>query len=289
MTDTLGRPAPGATQPDGAQVYTLGTNPEERARLQAQADDLASHTVTLLDHTGLRPGGRALELGCGPAGSIGLLAERVGPAGSVTAIDIDPAHVALARQFVADRKLANVEVRQGDARVTGLPSGNFDVVHARLLLVNIPGPEQVVAEMVRLVKPGGWVIIDEGDAEVQVCYPAHQGWDQLKAIFHAAYRSDGADLFIGRKLTALLRGAGLADVAVDVRADVYPAGHARRTLLPDLVRSMAGKVIERGIASEDELMGIDREVREHLANPETVAMSCLYFLAWGRKPIGQVG
>ena len=63
----------GITRP---HTYTLGTNPGERARLQRQADDLASHTLTLLDHAGLGPGGRALDLGCGPAGSIQLLAER---------------------------------------------------------------------------------------------------------------------------------------------------------------------------------------------------------------------
>ena len=135
--------------------YTLGTNPAERARLQGQADDLAAHTLALLDHVDLPVGGRALELGCGPAGSIAVLADRVGPSGSVTAVDIDPAHVALARQLVADRGLGHVEVLQGDARATTLPSGSFDVVHARLLLVNIPRPDQVVAEMVRLVKPGG--------------------------------------------------------------------------------------------------------------------------------------
>jgi SAM-dependent methyltransferase len=267
-------------------VYTLGTNPAERARLQGQADDLAAHTLTLLDHAELPVGGRALELGCGPAGSIALLAERVGPSGSVTAIDIDPTHVSLARQFVADRGLSNVEVLQGDARATGLPSGSFDLVHARLVLVNIPWPEQVLAEMVRLVKAGGWVITDEADGGARVCYPPHEAWDHLAAIFHAAYRSDGADLMIGRKLNSLLRGAGLVDVGADARADIYPAGHPRRTILPDLVRSMHEKVVELGIVTDDDLARLDREVRHHLADPETVAVSCLYFLAWGRKPFG---
>jgi ubiquinone/menaquinone biosynthesis C-methylase UbiE len=48
-----------------------------------------------------------------------------------------------------------------DARHTGLPSGTFDLVHARTLLVNIPELAEVVAEMVRLAKPGGWVASQE--------------------------------------------------------------------------------------------------------------------------------
>jgi SAM-dependent methyltransferase len=266
-------------------VYTLGSNPAESARLQGQADDLAAHTLMLLDHVDLPVGSRVLELGCGPAGSIALLSERVGASGTVTAIDIDPAHVDLARQFVADRRLGNVQVLEGDARASHLPSNSFDLVHARLLLVNVPFPEQVIAEMVRVVKPGGWIITDEVDGEVRVCYPPHEAWDRLVDVFHTAYRSDGADLMIGRKLTTLLRSAGLVDVGADARADVYPAGHPRRTLLPDLVRSMRDKIVERGIVSEDEWARLDREVRDHLADPDTLTMSCLYFLAWGRKPV----
>jgi SAM-dependent methyltransferase len=265
-------------------VYTLGTNPAERERLQRQAHELADHSLALLNRVDLRPGGRALDVGCGPAGSILLLAERVGTTGSVTAIDINPAHVAMARRLVQDLGLANVEVIQADARHTGLPSGSFDVVHARLLLVNIRSPEEVVAEMVRLAKPGGWVITDEADAIAGICHPPDPAWDRMHEILHAAYRSDGADLSIGRKLTRLLGDAGLTDIGADGRADVYPAGHPRRSLLPDLVRSMQAKVVAGGIASQDELAQLDRQVRQRLAEPSTLTMPCLYFLAWGRKP-----
>jgi SAM-dependent methyltransferase len=284
MTTTLRHDSAGDTKPASSPVYTLGTNPAERERLRRQSDDLAAHSLALLSHVDLPPGASALDLGCGPAGAIELLAERVGATGSVTAVDIDQKHVTLARQLVQDRQLDNVEVLHADARSTGLPSGSFDVVHARLLLVNIPSPEAVMSEMVRLVKPGGWVLTEEADAAAHVCYPPHPAWDRLTTVLHAAYRSDGADLLIGRKLGQLLRDGGVADVGVDARADVYPAGHPRRTLLADLVRSMRRKVVEGGLVADGELVRLDHQVREHLADPKTVTMSCLYFLAWGRKP-----
>ncbi len=59
----------GATRP---HTYTLGTNPGERARLQRQADDLASHTLALLDHAGLGPGGRAVREHLAGPGTISL-------------------------------------------------------------------------------------------------------------------------------------------------------------------------------------------------------------------------
>ena len=289
MTSTLGRDSGGGTSTVSSAAYTLGTNPAERERLRQQSDDLAAHTVALLDHTDAPPGARVLELGCGPSGSIELLAQRVGPLGSVTAVDIDQTHIALARELVCDRGLTNVEVLHADACRTGLPSATFDVVHARLLLVNIPGPEAVVAEMARLVKPGGWVVVDEADGTVSMCYPTHPAWDRLNEILRAAYRSAGADLSIGRKLGSLLRQAGLVDVGIEARADVYPAEHPRRALLADLVASMRDKITEWGVADADELETVEGQAREHLADPDTVAVSCLYFLAWGRKPTNQEG
>ncbi len=238
----------------------------------------------MLDHTGLQPGAATLDLGCGPRGTIELLSRRVGPTGRVTGIDINPVHVALARKLVLEAGLGNVEVLQGDARRTGLPSATFDLVHARLLLINIPGPEEVVAEMARLTIPGGWIVIEEADAALHVCYPPHPAWDRLTEVFHAAYRSDGADLFVGRKVAAMLRHAGMIDVGAEARADVYPHGHSRRTIHPDLVVAMRDKIIERGIADSEELEKVDAEVRAHLSDPDTLILPHLYFLAWGRKP-----
>ena len=80
-------------------------------------------------------------------------------------LDADPAHAPMARRYAREHGLANVEVMTADARHTGLPSGSFDLVHARTLLVTIPEPAEVVAEMVRLARPGGWVASQEPDVE----------------------------------------------------------------------------------------------------------------------------
>jgi ubiquinone/menaquinone biosynthesis C-methylase UbiE len=106
---------------------------------------------------GLGPGQSALDLGCGPSGIIELLADRVSPGGRVESLDADPAHVAMAWELACQRGLGNVDVVAADARRTGLPSSTFDLVHARILLVNVPEPAEFLAEMVRLARPGGWV------------------------------------------------------------------------------------------------------------------------------------
>ncbi len=92
------------------------------------------------------------------------------------------------------------------------------LVHARTLLVTIPEPAEVLAEMVRLARPGGWVASQEPDAEHAICYPALPAWTRLHELFQTSFGRNGADLLIGRRLAELYRGAGLRDVQVQVRA-----------------------------------------------------------------------
>ncbi len=281
-TDTTVAPAY-----DAAEVYALGADTDEAARLQRQSEELLPEARALLGRLrelGPRPGQTAIDLGCGPRGILDLLAEAVGPDGRIVGLDADPAHVAAARQYVTRHGFANVEVLAGDARRTGLPAESFDLVHTRTLLVTIPEPAEVVAEMVRLAKPGGLVASQEADAEFSICYPPLPEWDRLWSLFQASFPRAGADMRLGRRLTELYREAGLTDVGATVYASCYPAGHSRRTVIPDLVRSLHPVILRLGLAGERELADVDAAVRAHLADPRTLIMPHLLVTAWGRKP-----
>jgi SAM-dependent methyltransferase len=269
---------------DAAAAYALGSNPGESARLRRQSEELRPESVALLDRIGLKPGQSAIDLGCGPSGILDLLSAAVSSGGRVAGLDADPAHVAMARQYARQHGLANVELAVADARRTGLPADSFDLVHARAVLVTIPEPAEVVAEMVRLAKPGGWVAGQEPDTEYFMCYPPHPAWDRLREIFQASFGRSGADLHIGRRLTELYRDAGLEEIEVVAHTAVYPAGHSRRTILPDLVRSLSPVILELGLTDEQGLASLDSAVREHLADPRTLMLSHLLFAARGRKP-----
>ena len=87
-----------------------------------------------------------------------------------------------------------------------------------------------------------------------------------------------------RPLPELFREAGLTDVGTTVYASCYPAGHSRRTVIPDLVRSLHPVILSLGLAGERELADVDAAVRAHLADPRTLIMPHLLVTAWGRKP-----
>jgi len=271
-------------RPSATDVYALGRDAGESARLQRQSEELGPDSAALLDRVDLSPGQDAIDLGCGPRGILDLLAERVAPGGRVVGLDADPGHVAMAREFTAQRGLGSVQIVMADARRTGLPSGSFDLVHARTLLVNVPEPAEVLAEMVRLAKPGGWVASLEPDVEIALCYPANPAYTRMWELFRDAFSRHGADLLIGRRLAELYRQAGLHDIGIEARARVCKPGDSRRTIGPDLIRSLHPMIISLGLADQGELDALDRAVRSHLADPHTLVVPHLSFLAWGRKP-----
>jgi SAM-dependent methyltransferase len=190
----------------------------------------------------------------------------------------------MAAEFAAGCGLTSVQTMVADARTTGLSTGSFDLVHARTLLVNLPEPRHVAAEMVHLARPGGWVASMEPDTELALCYPPNRAFDRLGEIFTAVFSRHGADPWIGRRVPEFMRQAGLEEVYVEARVQMYPAGNSRRTIGLDLVRSMGPQVLELGLASAAELEDLDSAARSHLGDPHSVAMFGLLFLTWGRKP-----
>jgi len=112
------------------------------------------------------------------------------------------------------------------------------------------------------------VAVAEPDAEHALCYPPHP-FDRICAIFPVVFGRNGADPAIGRRVPELFRDAGLADVGVESRTQMYPAGNSRRTVRLDLVRAMGPQIAA---------------ARPHIEDSRTVVTSGLLFLVWGRKP-----
>ncbi len=265
--------------------YLLGHSEDEELRLRRQAEELRQESAWLFDRMGLGAGGRAIDLGCGPQGVLDLLSERVGSTGNVIGIEKNHQSVGIAKRFVADRWLNNVEVAQGDATATGLPGDSFDLVHARLVLVNVPYVEAVVREMVRLTRPGGIVASHEADYLSHFCDPPLQAWDRLFEIFKGYSSANGIDLFVGRRTHRLFREAGLVDIEVKPVIHVYPHGHNRRAIFWDFLQNVRDRILEQKFISESEFGELTAELKEHLDRPDTLVVSHLFFQVWGRKPV----
>jgi ubiquinone/menaquinone biosynthesis C-methylase UbiE len=153
--------------------YVLGGTRTEQQRLVGQAAEFETQSRWLLDQIDIRPGWRAVDIGCGPIGILNLLSERVGMGGSVVGLEREQRFVTMARSEIARRGLNNVEIVQGDALNTGLPKAEFDLVHERLVMINVPTREVLLREMISLLRPGGIIALEDVDDISYTCVPLH--------------------------------------------------------------------------------------------------------------------
>ncbi len=266
-------------------TYLLGADTSERQRMLMQGEMFRPEAQRLLDRCELPPGGRAIDVGCGPLGVMDLLADRVGPTGTVVGLDAEPRMLDLAAQTVAERGLANVELLTADAAATGLPRDSFDLAHTRLVLMNVPDADAVLDEMVALVRPGGTVAVQDVDWVSRICEPPHPAWDRIKSLVDQLWRTNGMDVRLGRRLPGMLRRRGLTDLGVDAVARVFQEGDAYRLLLADRAELCRPALLEHGLIAAAELDDLIGELREHLSRPDTIVLHATLFQAWGRKPV----
>jgi SAM-dependent methyltransferase len=157
---------------------------------------------------------RVLDVACG-TGEASARVLELWPEATLIGIDVDAAHLTLARQRCAGLG-GRAEFAVGDAFALGSEDGGFDLVLCRHLLQAVPEPERVIAELVRVTAPGGRVHLIAEDYGLMHFHPARLDsdafWRDGAMAFAAA---TGSDLKIGRKAPALLRAAGLAEVTCE--------------------------------------------------------------------------
>jgi SAM-dependent methyltransferase len=217
-------------------------------------------------------------VGAGGATVPAWLAEQTGADGEVLATDLDTAWIA------GPNPPPNLRVLQHDVGIDPPPEGPFDLVHARLVLVHVPLRTQALAAMVSVLRPGGWLVIEEADPALQplLCLeddgPAQQLANRLKTGFRRLMADRSVDLAYGRTLPRQLREAGLVDVAADAYFPV--SGPACVELERATTEQLRDRLLAAGLATAE-------EIDQHLANVSgglvDLATSPMV-TAWGRRP-----
>jgi SAM-dependent methyltransferase len=191
--------------------YVHGTAPEEQRRLALLNDLLNGSSLRAL---GLRGGEVVLDLGAGLGQLTRAMAKAVGPEGRVLGIERSVEQIAEARRLAAmDGEEHLLELRAGDVMALELAPGewgSFDVAHARFILEHVPDPLGVVRAMVRAVRVGGRVVLEDDDHDVLRVWPEPPGLYDLWRAYIRSYERNGNDPYVGRKLVELLHTAGAA-------------------------------------------------------------------------------
>jgi SAM-dependent methyltransferase len=189
--------------------YLHGTSPEEQRRLSLM-NDLVNRAS--LAELGLSGGERILEFGSGLGQMARAMARAAGPEGRVVGIERSRAQRAEARRLArADGEEGLVDLRLGDASAPPLrrgERGSFEIAHGRFILEHVRDPLAVVRAMVRAVRPGGRIVLEDDDHDVLRLWPEPPGAMALWRAYIRAFESLGNDPYVGRRLVSLLHQAG---------------------------------------------------------------------------------
>jgi SAM-dependent methyltransferase len=196
------------------QDYLLANQAGEHARLRLQSETWEEAGRDLLAMTAAPAAARALDVGCGAMGWLRLLSRWAGPRGRVIGADIDPAMLNRAAQFTLQAGLGNVELVRDDLFDSALAPASFDLVHARFQLAPLGRADAQLAAYLRLLRPGGTLVLEEPDAATWQVHPDGSACATLVALVREAFGAGGGDFDAGRTLKARMQRHGLEPTVV---------------------------------------------------------------------------
>jgi len=247
----------------------------ERARLDSLTALYDPGSLAVSEQLGLAPGWRCLDVGAG-TGTLALaLAERVAPTGTVVALDIDT-------RFLEPLAAPQLETVALDVTEQPLPQGEFDLVHARLLLEHFPSRGDVLSNLIAAARPGGWVLVEDLDwATAMVLDPPSDVHRRVAGAIRSLLCRHGYDPHYGRSLPRRLRAAGLSDVgtrAESIQVDADPVAGVPQWEL--LAEQFAPHLLSSGLVDQHDLDAF----HALLHDGHTVCFAPLMVSCWGKVP-----
>jgi SAM-dependent methyltransferase len=207
------------------KIYTCGYS---SASTQIMASRTAEvHAKFLLPY--LRAGMRLLDCGCGPGSITVGLAKAVAP-GEAVGIDIEPAQLDMARAHAAEQAVTNVHFGVDDICDLSFPDSAFDAVFGHTILMQFEDPIRALAEVRRVLKPGGIVGFREPIFSSNLAEPPASAQDQLWKLFGRVLAHNGGDIDIGRRLAPLLQSMGFAGLTMSASFSGGGTPEAKRAI-----------------------------------------------------------
>ena len=196
--------------------YTMGYSDEFRQLLDRRSAQ--THAAHLLPH--LESGQRVLDFGCGP-GTISVgLASAVEP-GELHGIDMEESQIELATAAAKAGGHDNATFHVGDVTALPFDDGYFDVAHCHAVLMHVPDSQATLAEVMRVLKPGGIISSRESIVASSFLEPGADETAPAWNTFSKLLSANGGHPNMGRELKNAFLDAGFSDIRATASFDFF--------------------------------------------------------------------
>jgi SAM-dependent methyltransferase len=194
--------------------YLLGDAKREAARLRAQATLWDPVSQALFDRLPIRRGWKILEIGPGQ-GSLHLELRRRAQA-PVDAVERSPVFASRLTAITRRDGFGRGQLWQSDLIDAPLQRASYDLIFARWVFLFLPHPDAHIGKLVRALKPGGLLAIQDYHRDTFALIPRPPEWLTFILADRAFFASQGGDVSIGSRLPDLYRAAGLTLTDIEV-------------------------------------------------------------------------
>jgi ubiquinone/menaquinone biosynthesis C-methylase UbiE len=183
--------------------YTLGYGDSSMDWMTSRTAD--GHGSFLLPY--LKSGMNLLDCGCGPGTLTVGYAEKIAP-GSAKGLDRETGQTKPVTEFAEQNGISNLEFIEGDIYALPFPDNHFDAVFASAVLGSVANANEVVQEMVRVLKPAGVIAIKEFDHGSDIIWPQSPLIAQSTELYHRLRAHNNHEQNCGRRLKEFLTNNG---------------------------------------------------------------------------------
>ena len=255
----------------------------EIIRLKSQVELFFNRELEIYQHLGMQDGTKVMECGCGPGYLLFNLANKF-PKCTFLGLEIDSFLFEAFQKNISQYNIINVKAKQGSIYQTGEEDEYYDVIISRLVIEHLEKPHEALAELYRILKPGGKLIIVSNDFEYHVLTNPHI--PELDMMYKAYCKSridEGGNPFIGRELPKYLQKLGAQQIQINI-ATAHSSISGDKALLKAENINISRSLVEKGYLEQKILDRLSNKWFEMLQNPEHVIYRQLFIVS-GEKSL----
>jgi ubiquinone/menaquinone biosynthesis C-methylase UbiE len=197
------------------EQFTPTSQNQEINRLKYQASSLLPIEQQIWQTAGLQEGMQVLDIGCG-TGSISAEIARKIPQGTVQGIDLSTTLLETATNFQVAQQIPNLSFAAGDVYDLPVEDKTIDFVYGRLLFQHLNEPLRALAEIDRVLKPGGKICLVDVVNSWFVLHPEPVVFSTLRHRLAEIQQTAGGDRQVGGKLGSYLWAAGFTEIETKI-------------------------------------------------------------------------